>query len=864
MPILKNSIAVRLGFGLGLILSLFVIAVAVSFWESNEANAHIGKIVEVNRPKTLIAYDMSANSAITSLGLARYMQTGDIEARQIVTEGQETFKALESKYQELANAPIESELVQEVHVFYGEYLDLATTMMNLADKQDALLSILGENFQILDRTIEEQKTAISQQYSLDADDVNSAQKLIKLSALDDEMTNLAKTGTNFLLSPRKDRQNLLLSFATLDPSPVQSAMLEYLSLDLTAPERASIEEATFLVRDSIAYRQQIIDSGEAIEASLESFVGLSRELDNLLNDQIQTLNTQDLIESKLALKDIGSETSTFMLTLLLVGLVVGIASAVLLTRSITRPIGKLVTATRRVHQGDLSARANLSTTDELGLLSSAFDEMMTGRQRSEEALVASEKEQRQLANENAANATLGRIISSSLDIESVYDKFAEQVHALLPFDRLSVLSFDEDSDSVGYNYVSGLDIPLRKPGTFQSLTGSLYHEMVKDRRPRIFNFNESDDFPEGYRATELLQKSGLHSLMGAPLIHRGELIGVLNFSSKQKNAYDEESQSTAQRVADQIAGAISNASIYLELQNTEMQLLISQDLLEARVLERTAELEAARDLALKATQTKSRFLANMSHELRTPLNAVIGYGELLAILTEKNGHNEYTTDLEKIAASAAHLLVLVDEILDLSRIESGKMEFSVEEFEISRVVTASIDLSRPLIRENRNDLNVNCDPSIGLIKTDENRLRQALCNLLSNAGKFTEDGTISVTVSRGRSKDNQEEIYFEVSDTGIGMTEEVLGRLFQPFTQADSSTVVRYGGTGLGLALSREFCHLMGGEITVTSELGSGSKFLITLPATLDAPLSQVLELPKLPELPEPPGPPGLPTESLV
>jgi PAS domain S-box-containing protein len=250
---------------------------------------------------------------------------------------------------------------------------------------------------------------------------------------------------------------------------------------------------------------------------------------------------------------------------------------------------------------------------------------------------------------------------------------------------------------------------------------------------------------------------------------------------------------------------------------------IAQDITELKDFEQ--QLESARDMAEAASQYKSAFLANMSHELRTPLNAIIGYAEMLQEEAHGLALTAIVPDLQKIENAGKHLLVLINDILDLSKIESGKMLLFLEDFDIAEVVFDVAATVQPLVAKNANRLEVHCPQGIGGMRADVTKVRQTLFNLLSNACKFTEKGHIDLTVEH-----QQERIILRVRDTGVGMTTAQQSRLFEAFSQADATTSRKYGGTGLGLAISRRFCRMMDGDLSCESEPGKGSTFTVVLP----------------------------------
>ena len=253
------------------------------------------------------------------------------------------------------------------------------------------------------------------------------------------------------------------------------------------------------------------------------------------------------------------------------------------------------------------------------------------------------------------------------------------------------------------------------------------------------------------------------------------------------------------------------------------------DEVNALIEARTSEMEKARDEAVDAKRETSRFFANMSHELRTPLNAILGYGEMLAEECEDLGYDDLLPDLKKITSAGSHLLQLISNILDISKIESGKMELYVTSFEIEDVIDTIKDISAPLMSKNDNGFKTTVQDGIGAMRQDETKIRQCLNNLISNAAKFTSSGTVSLDVEAYQEKEI-DMISFKVTDTGEGMSEEGINKVFEVYTQAERSTTAKHGGTGLGLPLSKEYAEMMGGDITLESEKGVGSVFNLILP----------------------------------
>jgi len=342
--------------------------------------------------------------------------------------------------------------------------------------------------------------------------------------------------------------------------------------------------------------------------------------------------------------------------------------------------------------------------------------------------------------------------------------------------------------------------------------------IVSEKSQNILHLNPSFCDIVGKDAGALLGKP-LSSIFTEPE-KSTELAGIINGTSTErrefhfKRADGAEAYVMVSRVALDYRGEKAIIASFVDI----------HDRVEAEI-----ELRQAKEAAESASRVKSSFLANMSHELRTPLNAIIGYSEILLEDATDRGDKASMADLEKIQAAGKHLLGLINDILDLSKIEAGRMDVYLEHVFLARLVDEVKTIVEPMMKKNGNTLLIDCPQDIGSLQTDLTKLKQSVINLLSNAAKFTKGGTVTLRLAREK-RDGSPWVKFEVADSGIGMTDEQMSRLFQAFTQADSSTTRNFGGTGLGLTITRHFCAMLGGSIEVKSKPGQGSTFTIMLP----------------------------------
>jgi GAF domain-containing protein/DNA-binding response OmpR family regulator/anti-sigma regulatory factor (Ser/Thr protein kinase) len=413
------------------------------------------------------------------------------------------------------------------------------------------------------------------------------------------------------------------------------------------------------------------------------------------------------------------------------------------------------------------------------------------------------RELSQSIGELRALGEVSQAVNSTLDLETVLTTIVAKATQLSNTEAGAIYVFDDGSREFRLRATYGMDdaIIAAIRDRHIHLGETAIGRAVEQRTPIQVPDIQSD--PSS--VLDVIVRAGFRALLTVPLLAADRIVGALVVRRKEPGEFAKNSIDLLQTFAAQSVLAIQNARLFHEIE------------------------EKGRELA-QASQHKSQFLANMSHELRTPLNAIIGVSEMLR--EDVEAANQDTEPLDRVLGAGRHLLALINDILDLSKIEAGRMELHLESFLLVPLIEDVAKTIEPMATKNRNRILVDCRTDLGTMHGDQTRLRQALLNLTSNANKFTEDGAVTVT-ARCERIDGGDLITIAVTDTGIGMTPEQMGKLFQEFSQADASTTRKYGGTGLGLAISKRFCQMMGGDITVESEPGKGSTFTIRLPRTV-------------------------------
>jgi PAS domain S-box-containing protein len=669
-----------------------------------------------------------------------------------------------------------------------------------------------------------------------------------------------------------------------------------LGADQQTSALAGLEAYEAIVRELLAVDNQI--------RTLRNGFDLQATAVEPISAALITQAVQQAEQARLQSERASLVTMAIWLIMVLAAVALALIIGLLLNRTVTRNIVKLTEAAVQLQQGHLSVRAPVTSADEVGQLAETFNTMavrIDGLVNELEGQVTTAQNQLMEAIESISEGFSLYDAADRLVLANSKYREMEATIADLLVPGISFATLARAGAEAGLYIEAGDQVEAwvqRRLAQHHNPQGPVERQLANGRWLQIREYKTLDggivaiqsDITERKRAEAALRASeALYKTLfdNAPVaIFTKDREGYYTSANTGLLQYWEPLNPLGYRDVDLLSPEIAAALRANDLQVMELGqeqaleenfitgrkerrtvlsrkvplrdpdgnitgiLGISVDITERKQTEE--ELQRAKEAAESANRAKTQFLANMSHELRTPLNAIIGYSEILQEEAEDMELAEFIPDLEKIRAAGKHLLALISDVLDLSKIEAGKMELFLESFDLLEMIQDVGATIRPVVEKNGNHLVIDCPDNLGRMRADLTKTRQILFNLLSNAAKFTENGTITLTVAhQSRSEDAEDSLddplasgfmVFRVTDTGIGIAPEQLETLFSAFTQADATTTRKYGGTGLGLAITQYFCRMMGGEISVESEPGEGSVFTVWLPV-------QVVELQDRPAL---------------
>ena len=766
---MRLTVIHKIGLALVVVLLLGLMPVLMIFNGLKQLEQTVGQVTDIDEPISAAAYEMEISTISSGMAVLKYLETGEAEYRAQAAKSEADFGKFKAQYDRVVGTETGKELGQKIVVLYQKFKILGKTLMDQKDEQELIFSKIGAEFEKLDEIVDKKIQA-----NIDRQGADGIDKTIRAGEME---ANIAEVGAwlgNYLRTPKKTYKERIFANA----NDFLEELGQFKKLKLTEAEKHWTGELGKAFKRNLLLVQRVLVVHNSQQNSLDTFLDLRATMDDLLNDQIQLLAVKNLVESKKRAAQASAYAVHMAAVLVPLFILCAIGAVLLIMRSIKGPLKQLMDGTQAIAQGDLTYRLVPRGTDEFGELAENFNRMVVQLDAttvSKVCLAASEEKLR------VANASL---IKDIAELEALEERL-----------RQSETRFRSMIENVKDHAI-----------------------FMLDAGGRVMTWNQGAESVGGYRPEEIIGKY-FSCFYTAEDIHSGNPQRVLNAAMAGGYCEDEGwrvRKDGSRYWANVVITAVRNGgNEVLGFSN------VTRDLTRRRRVE--VELRAAKENAESANEAKSSFLANISHEIRTPMTGILGMAGLLSE-TELMPRQKEFCDIIKQSGDA--LLTIINELLDFSKIESGKMELEILDFNLRSMVDDVVALFAMQAADKGVELVHSMKSTVpSELRGDPGRLRQILANLVGNALKFTNHGEVVVGVTVEETNGEWVKLRIEVSDTGIGISENKIGQLFSAFTQADASITRKYGGTGLGLVLCKKFVALMGGQIGVSSVDGQGSRF---------------------------------------
>ncbi|MGZ9216839.1 MAG: response regulator [Candidatus Binatia bacterium] len=759
----------KIGLALAVVLLLGLMPVLMIFNGLKQLEQTVGQVTDIDEPIRAAAYEMEISTIASGMAVLKYLETGDAEYRVQLAQHEDDFGRFKAQYDRVVGTETGKALGQKIVVLFQKFKTLGKILMDRKDEQELIFSKIGADFEKLDEIVDKKIQA-----KIDRRGADGIDKTIRAGKMEANIAEIGAWLGNYLRTPKKRYKERIFANA----NDFLEELGQFKKLKLTEAEIHWTGELAKEFKRNLLLVQRVLVVHNSQQTSLDSFLDLRAKMDDLLDDQIQLLAVKNLVESKKRAAQASAYAVRMAAVLVPLFILCAIGAVLLIMRSIKRPLKQLMDGTQAIAKGDLTYRLVPRGTDEFGELAENFNRMVVQLDATTVSKVCLEASEEKL---RVANASLIEDIS---ELEAMEERL-----------RQSEARFRSMIENVKDHAI-----------------------FMLDAGGRVMTWNQGAESVGGYRLEEIIGKY-FSCFYTAEDIHSGKPQRILNTAMAGGYCEDE-----GWRIRKDGSRYWANVVI-TAVRNGGNELLgfsnVTRDLTRRRRVE--VELQAAKENAESANEAKSSFLVNISHEIRTPMTGILGMAGLLSE-TELTPRQKEFCDIIKQSGDA--LLTIINELLDFSKIESGKMELEILDFNLRSVVDDVVALFAKQAADKGVDLVHSMNATVpSELRGDPGRLRQILANLVGNALKFTNQGEVVVEVTVEETGGEWAKLRIEVSDTGIGISENKIGRLFSAFTQADASITRKYGGTGLGLVLCKKFVDLMGGQIGMSSVDGQGSRF---------------------------------------